>query len=60
VVTCLSATPQTIDAMLSLIETCAEAAGGPGWASLAITGAQAALVMFVVAALVGVVVGRVR
>jgi hypothetical protein len=58
--TCLTATPQTSAEWLALIQTCAEAAGGPGWASLAILGAQALALLVLAVALVGVVVGRAR
>jgi hypothetical protein len=57
--TCVAPAPQSLDAMLSLIERCAIAAGGPGWLSLAILGAQTALLLFVVVALVGAAVARV-
>jgi hypothetical protein len=57
-VTCVGSAPQSIDALLALVTACATEAGGPGWASLAILGAQTALLLVVVVALAGAVVVR--
>ena len=48
--TCL---PATVTDPIATVIACAEAAGGPEWASLAILGAQAALALFALAMLVG-------
>jgi hypothetical protein len=56
---CTLAAPQSADEFLSLIDRCATAAGGPGWASLALTGAATAVVLFLLAALVGALLARV-
>ena len=53
--TCL---PATVTDPIATVLACAEAYGGPEWASLAILGAQAALVLFVLAVGVGWLVAR--
>jgi hypothetical protein len=58
-VTCITAAPQSLDEWLSAVNACATSFGGPGWASLALTGAATAVVLFVLAALVGALLARV-
>jgi hypothetical protein len=59
VTSCIARAPATLDEWLSLINTCVTAAGGEGWVSTAILGAQAAVLLLCCAVVVGYVVGRV-
>ena len=56
--TCIPRAPATLDEWLSLIDNCATSAGGEGWVSTAILGAQAAVLLFCCAVVVGYVVAR--
>jgi len=49
---CIPRAPATIDDFLSLIDRCAASVGGENWVGTAILGAQAALVLFVLAMLI--------
>jgi hypothetical protein len=57
-VSCLY-TPRTPEDVLKVIEDCAIAYGGPGWASLAFTGLITVIVLFLLAFAVGMLVTRV-
>lgn len=51
--TCIGRPPTTLDAWLALVNACAVAAGGPEWASTALLGLQAVLLLLAVGLLVG-------
>ena len=56
--TCVGPAPATLDDFLSLIDRCAQAAGGPDWPSRAILGAETVVIVFLLAALVGALLAR--
>jgi hypothetical protein len=56
--TCIPRAPQSPDELLALVNACATAAGGPDWPATALLGAVTAVVLFVLAALVGAVIAR--
>ena len=55
---CVGRAPTTLDEWIALVDRCATSAGGEGWASLALLGAQAAVLLFALAVGVGYVVTR--
>jgi hypothetical protein len=58
-VTCIGAKPPlNLDAWLSAVNACATAAGGPEWASTALLGLQAVVLLLAVALLLGALVVR--
>ena len=57
--TCLGNPPATLDAWLSLVQTCAQQYGGADWPSLALTGLATVVVAAFAVLAVGAVVGRV-
>ena len=58
VTSCVGRAPATLAEWLGLIDNCATSVGGEGWVGTAILGAQAAVLLFCCAVVVGYVVAR--
>jgi hypothetical protein len=46
--TCIERAPVSLDEWVELVKRCAEAAGGPGWETAALTGAAVVVVIAIV------------